>query len=148
MQRTGCRIWCFWHNDTFKWVEQHLIFFGYWKGFAWQLDILCRDSNVKTFECFQNVKAQIDLQSKYMRFWMHWSTQRVVVNRSQGFQIHGPIFSYLFKPDLLDTTTTKLDLDLFRRMNVVDFQMQHVEFYQNYRHQNLPNCETLWKETA
>ena len=29
---------------------------------------------------------------------------------------------------MLDTTTTQLDLDLFRKTDIDDFEMQHVEF--------------------
>jgi len=49
-------------------------------------------------------------------------------SRSQDFRFHGPILSYLIKPDLLDATTTQLDLDLFRRTDIDNFEMQHVEF--------------------
>jgi len=72
-------------------------------------------------------------------------------NRGEDFEIHGLIFSYLIKPDLLDTATTQLDLDLLGGWIIMLLKCSTL----NLRHQNklnghqyLPNCGKFSKETA
>jgi len=65
-------------------------------------------SFISLLKCFEALKVQL-------------------ASQSEDVQFHRPIFSYLIKPDLLDMTTTQLDLDLFWRTEIDDFEMQHVE---------------------
>jgi len=102
----------------------------HWKGFASKLDIFCRDTTTNTYKYFPNVKAHSnrftvnrDELQKYVE-----ALKREFDKRGQDFQIHGPIFSYFIKPDLIDLTTTPFDLSLFEWMDVDNFEMQHIEF--------------------
>src|SRR6218665_97473 len=53
-------------------------------------------------------------------------------NQSEDFKIHGLIFSYLIKPDLLDTATTQLDLGLLGRWILMILKCSTL----NLRHHN------------
>jgi hypothetical protein len=82
-----------------------------------------------TGKYFPNVKAHSnqfvsrDELQKYVE-----ALKREFAKRGQDFQIHGPIFSYLIKPDLIDLTTTPIDLSVFEWMDADNFEMQHIEF--------------------
>jgi hypothetical protein len=104
--------------------------FENWKGYASKLDIFCRDITTGTYQYFPNVKAHSN------RFIVHRDELQKYVQalkaefakRGQDFQIQGPIFSYLIKPDLIDLTTTLFDLSLFEWIDGDNFEMQHIEF--------------------
>ena len=95
-----------------------------------KLDIFCRDITTNTYKYFPNVKAHSnrftvnrDELQKYVE-----ALKVEFARRGQDFQIHGPILSYLIKPDLTDLTTTPFDLSLFEWMGFDNYEMQHIEF--------------------
>jgi hypothetical protein len=104
--------------------------FGNWKAFILKLDIFSRDISSKVFKYFPNVKTHSDrfvglVNTGELQEYLE-TLKAEFAKRSQDFNIHGSLFSYLIKPDLLDLTTTQLEL--FNWMNVDDFEMQLVEF--------------------
>jgi len=84
--------------------------FEHRKGFVSKLDIFCHDITTNTYKYFPNIKAHStrftvnrDELQKYLE-----TPKGEFAKRGQDFQIHGPIFSYLIKPDFTDLTTTHL----------------------------------------
>jgi len=139
MTTTGCASWCFWLTQLNTWWLK-LAFtrtgsnstwtFEHWKGFASKLDIFCRDITTNTYKYFPNVKVhsnRFTLNSDELQKYVE-ALIGEFAKRGQDFQIQGPIYSYLIKPDLIDLTTIPFDLSLFEWMDVDNFEMQHIEF--------------------
>jgi hypothetical protein len=102
--------------------------FSYWKAFTMKLDIFTRDINIKAFKYFPNVKnlsnqfeVNVDELQEYIE-----ALKAEFDKRSKDFHIHGSLFSYLIKPDIIDLETTQLEL--FSWMDIDDFEMQQIDF--------------------
>lgn len=102
--------------------------FSYWKAFTMKLDIFTRDINIKAFKYFPNVKNhanQFEVNTDELQEYVK-ALKAEFEKRSQDFYIHGSLFSYLIKPDMLDLTNAQLEL--FSWMDIDDFEMQQIEF--------------------
>lgn len=106
-----------------------IIPFANWKPFTMKLDIFTGDINIKVFKYSPNMKNhsdQFEVNINELQEYIEALKAEFDNEVKASTFIQGSLFSYLIKPDILDLTTTQLEL--FSWINIDDFVMQQAEF--------------------
>ncbi|XP_070404771.1 general transcription factor II-I repeat domain-containing protein 2A-like [Nothobranchius furzeri] len=107
-----------------------------WEAFVGKLEVFLKDVEASTFRLFKHLR-ELSAQCSISTTAIHECIRRLqteFTTRFQDFQLYGPLFSFLIRPESFGN---QLDLSLFNFLDTDDMEMQLTEL----------KSSTLWGTT-
>lgn len=100
-----------------------------WKEFILKLNIFWQDISTETYKYFPNVKMHSNRFTVNKDEFQNYikTLKEEFSKRCADFQAHESIMPFIIKPDLIDLELISFNLNLFKWMEIDDFEMQLIK---------------------